>query len=75
MDTVTLLLVILLAVCIVAIPFVLRKRSISGLDLPQQRERPFTKHHGIVAPKFGSAGSGGAEYEPGPARDREGGAT
>jgi len=25
---------------------------------------PFTKKDGIVAPKFGAAGSGGAEYEP-----------
>lgn len=33
---------------------------------PEQLERhepPFTKSDGIVAPKFGSAGSGGAEYE------------
>jgi Cu+-exporting ATPase len=32
----------------------------------EQRERhepPFTKTGGFVAPKFGSAGSGGAEYE------------
>ncbi|MGQ0704336.1 MAG: hypothetical protein ACT4PM_14535 [Gemmatimonadales bacterium] len=25
---------------------------------------PFTKSDGMVAPKFGSAGSGGAEHEP-----------
>jgi YHS domain-containing protein len=25
---------------------------------------PFTTDHSITAPKFGSAGSGGAEYEP-----------
>ncbi|HEY3934906.1 MAG TPA: YHS domain-containing protein [Gemmatimonadales bacterium] len=30
------------------------------------REPPFTKTGPIVAPKFGAAGSGGAEYEPGP---------
>jgi Cu+-exporting ATPase len=29
-------------------------------------EPPYTKTGPIVAPKFGSAGSGGAEYEPGP---------
>lgn len=29
-------------------------------------EPPFTKTGPIVAPKFGAAGSGGAEYEPGP---------
>ena len=30
---------------------------------------PYTKTNGFAAPKFGSAGSGGAEYEPGPERD------
>jgi YHS domain-containing protein len=31
---------------------------------PLERHEPkFTKRFGIVAPKFGSAGSGGAEYE------------
>jgi len=30
------------------------------------REPRFTKKGPIVAPKFGSAGSGGLEYEPGP---------
>jgi hypothetical protein len=30
---------------------------------------PRTTSHGITAPKFGSAGSGGAELEPGPERD------
>ena len=29
-----------------------------------QDDPPFTKLDGIVAPKFGSAGSGGLEYEP-----------
>jgi len=29
----------------------------------EQHEPPFTKSGGITAPKFGSAGSGGAEYE------------
>ncbi|MGH7583981.1 MAG: PCC domain-containing protein [Gemmatimonadales bacterium] len=31
-------------------------------------EPPFTRTGPLVAPKFGSAGSGGAEYEPGPER-------
>jgi YHS domain-containing protein len=35
----------------------------TGPDL-ERHEPPFTKRDGIVAPKFGSAGSGGAEYEP-----------
>lgn len=30
------------------------------------QEPPFTKTGPLVAPKFGAAGSGGAEYEPGP---------
>ena len=30
---------------------------------------PHTTRGGITAPKFGSAGSGGAEFEPGPERD------
>ncbi len=29
-------------------------------------EPPFTKTGPLVAPKFGAAGSGGAEYDPGP---------
>ncbi len=35
---------------------------------PESRgsEPPYTKSREFVAPKFGSAGSGGAEYEPGP---------
>ncbi len=33
-------------------------------------DAPFTKTGPIVAPKFGSAGSGGAEYEPLPDEDR-----
>lgn len=30
---------------------------------------PHTTKHGITSPKFGSAGSGGAELEPGPEKD------
>lgn len=30
---------------------------------------PRTTSHGWTSPKFGSAGSGGAELEPGPERD------
>jgi len=32
--------------------------------VPERHEPPFTKKGGFVAPKFGAAGSGGAEYEP-----------
>ncbi len=32
----------------------------------ERHEPPYTKSDGIVAPKFGAAGSGGAEYERGP---------
>ena len=45
-----------------------------GNDVPQKDEAikpnpPRTTKWGITAPKFGSAGSGGAEIEPGPERD------
>jgi YHS domain-containing protein len=45
--------------------------SSTGSDKDVELERhepPFTKSGPIVAPKFGSAGSGGAEFEPGPER-------
>jgi YHS domain-containing protein len=34
----------------------------------EKHEPPFTKRGPIVSPKFGSAGSGGLEFEPGPER-------
>lgn len=37
----------------------------------ERHEPPFTKTDGIVAPKFGAAGSGGAEYERLPESHRE----
>ncbi len=37
-------------------------RPDAGSDL-EQHEPPYTKTGGMVSPKFGSAGSGGAEYE------------
>lgn len=33
-------------------------------------EPPYTNSKGFVAPKFGSAGSGGLEYEPAPEQQR-----
>jgi len=36
---------------------------------PLHPNPPFTKTRYMTAPKFGSAGSGGAENEPGPERD------
>lgn len=37
----------------------------------ERHEPPFTvSESGMTAPKFGSAGSGGAELEPGPERHR-----
>ena len=36
--------------------------SASDVEL-ERHEPPYTKLGGIVAPKFGAAGSGGAEYE------------
>jgi YHS domain-containing protein len=39
-------------------------RATQSADLPLERHEPkYTKKGGIVAPKFGSAGAGGAEYE------------
>lgn len=38
----------------------------------ERHEPPFTvSKSGMTAPKFGSAGSGGAELEPGPERHRD----
>lgn len=47
--------------------------SAGAADSLERHEPPFTKADGIVAPKFGSAGSGGAEYErlPESHKDRE----
>lgn len=36
----------------------------------EQHDHNITEAGGMVAPKFGSAGSGGAEYEPGPERHK-----
>ena len=36
---------------------------------PTSPNPPRTTKGGMTAPKFGSAGSGGAELEPGPERD------
>ena len=44
-------------------------RSVPAEGRPEELERhepPYTKADGIVAPKFGAAGSGGAEHERGP---------
>ena len=43
-------------------------RAPTGAADLERHEAPFTKSGPIVAPKFGSAGSGGAELEPGPER-------
>jgi YHS domain-containing protein len=39
-------------------------------DRLERQEPPFTVSHGIAAPKFGSAASGGFEHEPGPGQKR-----
>ena len=38
-------------------------RDTAAPDDLERHEPPFTKSGGMVSPKFGSAGSGGAEYE------------
>ncbi len=40
-------------------------------DPARERTPPRTEEGGIVSPMFGSAGSGGAEYEPLPEEDEE----
>lgn len=37
----------------------------------EKHEPPYTKSGHMVAPKFGAAGSGGAEYEPIPEQHKE----
>jgi len=41
------------------------RRETVTADAPETEDEPrFTKKGAFVAPKFGAAGSGGAEYEP-----------
>lgn len=50
----------------------LREAKIEEPDVEEPREEPNpprTTTGFFTAPKFGSAGSGGAEFEPGPERD------
>lgn len=50
----------------------LREAKIEEPDVEESREEPNpprTTSGFFTAPKFGSAGSGGAEFEPGPERD------
>lgn len=45
-----------------------RARRAASAETPDSNP-PRTTSDGITAPKFGSAGSGGLEYEPGPEKD------
>ena len=51
----------------------LREAKIEEPDVEESREEPnpprTTSKGFFTAPKFGSAGSGGAEFEPGPEKD------
>jgi hypothetical protein len=50
----------------------LREAKIEEPEVEESREEPNpprTTRGIFTAPKFGSAGSGGAEFEPGPERD------
>ena len=51
----------------------LREAKIEEPDVEESREEPnpprTTSRGFFTAPKFGSAGSGGAEFEPGPEKD------
>ena len=45
------------------------QRAYEGAGADSEEEEPaFTTSGGMTSPKFGAAGSGGAEYEPGPNR-------
>ena len=46
-----------------------RERALEDDTAADEPNPPRTTKGGITAPKFGSAGSGGAELEPGPERD------
>lgn len=46
-------------------------RGRAGSDEPRDRMPPRTVEDGIASPMFGSAGSGGAEFEPIPEEDEE----
>lgn len=46
-----------------------RERELEGDTAADVPNPPRTTRGPITAPKFGSAGSGGAELEPGPERD------
>jgi YHS domain-containing protein len=48
------------------------REALRGDAVPLERHEPRFTKKGMPAPKFGSAGSGGAEYERGPERhDRD----
>lgn len=46
-----------------------RERERREIEEKRRPNPPFTTTGKMSAPKFGSAGSGGAEIEPGPERD------
>jgi hypothetical protein len=46
-----------------------REREVRETHRTRTPNPPFTSTGKMSAPKFGSAGSGGAEFEPGPEKD------
>jgi YHS domain-containing protein len=42
--------------------------ALTDREVPLEKHEPRFTKEGFPAPKFGSAGSGGAEFEPGPER-------
>ena len=44
------------------------KRKKPRREIAEEEEPEFTTSGRMTSPKFGAAGSGGAEYEPGPSR-------
>ncbi len=51
--------------------FRLEPERYTAAERLRDRTPPRMEEHGIVTPMFGSAGSGGAEYEPAPDADVE----
>ena len=49
----------------------IRREDSERLNEPERHEPPHTTKGGVTAPKFGSAGSGGAEYEQVPEQHDE----
>jgi len=70
MSTGTLILLAILAAVVAWVVWIARRPGATGtngetpVELAGRRDPPYTNYGGVTAPKFGSAGAGGAEHEP-----------